>query len=126
MVKKSLSPAMKTLKSQQNNRLKEEAENNTTVQKGSNREGYSTVKQGVPLDHDTKQKTAKGKNLYEGQTFGMSKGITKNMDNYESLRVDCWLSDTVHEGETVEEAFTRVEAILDEVLEETVLRTIEE
>ena len=118
--------ALKSLKSKQNRPLKEEAEKNTTVQKGSKREGYTIVQQGVPLDHDTKQKTAKDKNPYEGQTFGMSKGITKNMDNYESLRVDCWLSDIVREGETVEEAFTRVEAIIDEVLEETVLRTIEE
>ena len=48
------------------------------------------------------------------------------MENYESLRVDCWLSDTVREDETVKEAFARVEAIIDEVLEESVLATVGE
>lgn len=50
----------------------------------------------------------------------MSKGITKNMDNYESLRVDVWLTDEVAEGETVEQAYNRISALLTEVLEETV------
>lgn len=121
---KSLSSQMKKLKEQQVEQLKAQAVENTTVTRGSKREGYTTVKAGKPLDHEAKQSIAKKKNdLYVGQTFGISKGVTKNMDNYESLRVDCWLSDVVREGETVQEAFARVESIVDEVLEESVLAT---
>lgn len=124
---KSLSSQMKKLKSQQVEQLKERAVDNTTITRGNNRDGYKTVKSGKPLDHEVKQSTAKSKNdHYAGQTFGMSKGVTKNMDNYESLRVDCWLSDVVHEGETVQEAFARVESIIDVVLEESVLATVGE
>jgi len=122
---KSLSSQLKKLKSQQEEQLRDNARANTTIQRGTARNGYETIKKGKPLDHEVKQTTAKKKTIdsYVGQTFGMSKGCTKNMENYESLRVDCWLSDTVHEGETVKEAFARVEAIIDEVLEESVLAT---
>ena len=120
---KSLSSSLKKLKSQQE--LKAEAVQNTTITRGSKRNGYETVKEGVPLDHDTKHKTAKKPVSFEGQQFGMSKGCTLNMGEYESLRVDCWLSDTVRENETVREAFTRVEAVLDEVLEEVALNAKE-
>jgi hypothetical protein len=119
----SLSSSLKKLKSQQE--LKAEAVQNTTITRGSKRNGYETVKEGVPLDHDTKHKTAKNPVSFEGQQFGMSKGCTLNMGEYESLRVDCWLSDTVRENETVREAFTRVEAVLDEVLEEVALNAKE-
>lgn len=121
---KSLSSQMKKLKEQQVEQLQAQARENTSITKGSKRDGINTVKQGKPLDHEAKQSTAKNKNsLYVGQTFGISKGVTKNMDNYESLRVDCWLSDVVREDETVQEAFARVESIIDEVLEESVLAT---
>lgn len=124
---KSLSSQMRKLKGQQEVPLQAQARENTTISRGNNRGGYSTIKKGKPLDHEVKQSTAKGKSdLYVGQTFGMSKGITKNMDNYESLRVDCWLSDVVREGETVQDAFARVESIIDEALEESVLATIGE
>ena len=118
---KSLSSQMKKLKSQQLEQLKEQARDNITVTRGNNRDGHKTVKTGKPLDHEVKQSTAKNKNDYVGQTFGMSKGCTLNMENYESMRVDCWLSDVVREGETVQEAFARVESIIDEVLEESAL-----
>ena len=121
---KSLSSQMKKLKEQQVEQLQERARENTTITRGNKRDGYSTVKSGRPLDHEAKQSPAKSKNdFFVGQTFGISKGVTKNMDNYESLRVDCWLSDVVREGETVQEAFARVESIIDEVLEESVLAT---
>lgn len=121
---KSLSSQMKKLKEQQVAQLQEKARENTTITRGSKRDGMTTVKAGKPLDHEVKQSTAKTKNdFYVGQTFGISKGVTKNMDNYESLRVDCWLSDVVREGETVQDAFARVESIIDEVLEESVLAT---
>lgn len=122
---KSLSSQLKKLKEQQEEQLRETARENTSISKGNAHNGYETLKKGKPLDYEVKQKTAKSKDTvsFAGQTFGVSKGCTKNMDNYESLRVDCWLSDTVREGETVREAFARVEAIVDEVLEESVLAT---
>lgn len=119
---KSLSSQMKKLKEQQVAQLKERAVENTTISRGNKRDGYTTVVAGKPLDHEVKQSTAKKKNdTYVGQTFGMSKGCTLNMENYESMRVDCWLSDVVHEGETVQEAFARVESIIDDVLGESAL-----
>ena len=119
---KSLSSHMKRLKEQQVEQLQAQARENTTISRGNKRDGYSTVKAGKPLDHEVKQFTAKKRNdTYVGQTFGMSKGCTLNMENYESMRVDCWLSDVVREGETVQEAFARVESIIDEVLEESAL-----
>ena len=119
---KSLSSQMKRLKEQQVEQLQAQARENTTISRGNKRDGYSTVKAGKPLDHEVKQSSAKNRNdTYVGQTFGMSKGCTLNMENYESMRVDCWLSDVVREGETVQEAFARVESIIDEVLEESAL-----
>ena len=121
---KSLSSQLKKLKSQQEEQLRDSAVANTTIQRGTSRNGYETVKKGRPLDHEVKQTTAKNKTTVDsfvGQTFGMSKGCTLNMENYESMRVDCWLSDVVREGETVQEAFSRVESIIDEVLEESAL-----
>lgn len=116
---KSLSSQLKKLKVQQEVQLKEQAEKNTTVQKGSSANGYENLKKGVPLDHETKQKSCKNKdNPLAGKSFGISLGCTLNMENYESMRIDCWLTDTVREGETIEEAFTRVQAILEEQLEE--------
>ena len=119
---KSLSSQMKRWKEQQVEQLQAQARENTTISRGNKRDGYSTVKAGKPLDHEVKQFTAKKRNdTYVGQTSGMSKGCTLNMENYESMRVDCWLSDVVREGETVQEAFARVESIIDEVLEESAL-----
>lgn len=102
-------------------KLAKKAESNTTISRKSGRDEPEIVKEGTPLDHSSKH------NLHSNATVvGMNKGITKNMDNYESLRVDVWLSDAVQEGETVEEAFNRVESILDETLEKAVSNTIGE
>lgn len=111
---KSLSSKMKSMKQEQ---LKQKAEANTTVTKKTGREAPTVVKQGVPLDHSVKH------DAFENAKFGMSKGITKNMDNYESLRVDVWLTSEVLPGESIKEAYARVEGIIDEVLEEAVLST---
>lgn len=111
---KSLSSKMKSMKQEQ---LKQKAEANTIVTKKTGREAPEVIKQGVPLDHSVKHDS------YENAKFGMSKGITKNMDNYESLRVDVWLTSEVLPGESIKEAYARVEEIIDEVLEEAVLST---
>lgn len=96
-------------------KLKEKAIENTNVTKGTSK-NQNVLKKGVPNDHVRKK---------NNKSVGMSIGITKNMDNYESLRVDCWLQDEVEEGETKKEAFQRINNILDEVLQETVSSYIE-
>ena len=95
----------------------EEARKNTTITKKVGREAPVTVNSGVPLDHTNKH------NPYEKAVFGMSKGVTKNMGDFESLRVDVWLTSEVFPDESIKEAYSRVEEIIDEVLEEAVLST---
>lgn len=92
--------------------LKQQVEENTTVTKGT-KSNQQTLKQGVPNDHHRKQQC-------EGQTVGVNLGITKNMDNYESLRVDCWGTDVVQPGETMEQAYERLIGVVDSVLQDTV------
>ena len=98
--------------------LSERAVENTTVTKGTSK-NQTPLKQGVPNDHSRKHMTD------DVPVVGVSIGITKNMDNYESLRVDCWLTDTVQEGETVEQAYERVVAVVDKTLNDTVSSYIE-
>lgn len=97
--------------------LKQQVEENTTVTKGT-KSNQQTLKQGVPNDHHRKQQC-------EGQTVGVNLGITKNMDNYESLRVDCWGTDVVQPGETMEQAYERLIGVVDSVLQDTVQSYIE-
>ena len=59
------------------------------------------------------------------QSFGISVGATLNMGDYQSLRVDVWLSDEVQEGETRPEAFERVNEILQAELKRVVETTQE-
>ena len=107
-------PALK-----RNKGLAKKAEENTTIQKKSDGE-VETIKSGTPLDHSNKHDPK------SGPIVGMSKGVTKNMDNYESLRVDVWLSDSVQYNETVEQALTRIEAFIDKALETAIYNTIGE
>lgn len=47
---------------------------------------------------------------------GLNVGVTMNLGNYESARVDAWAESTVKEGETNEQAFERVNEQLQEQL----------
>lgn len=99
---------------------KSEAKKNVSIVKSSKSNGVensTVIKEGVPVDHSSKHEP------HAPVKFGMSKGCTINVGNYESLRIDVWLTDEVAEGESVKEAYSRVESILDEVLEESVLST---
>lgn len=97
--------------------LKKKAEANTTVVKRNSDKSEDILKNGVHVD--TKQKT--GNPTQQNETIvGLSVGSTLNMDNYESLRVDCWISDTVKDGETVEEAYNRLREVLSAQFVETV------
>lgn len=51
---------------------------------------------------------------------GLSKGITKNMGNYQTLRIDCWLATPVEKGKTVGETLENISEILDTVLADEV------
>ena len=114
---KSLSSSM--LKKAKENQLKQKAEENARVEVTNSVEGTSNVvKPGVPNDHFNKHKS--------DTSIGMSIGCTKNMGDYESLRVDVWLSDTLKPDETVQEGYERIETLLNEVLESTVLSIVGE
>ena len=92
--------------------LKEIASDNTQVTKGTSK-NQEVLKEGVPNDHSNKH-------LTNSTVVGASVGITKNMENYESLRVDCWLTDTVADNETVEQAYERILGVIDKTLQDTV------
>lgn len=108
---------MKVPKKVQSKSLTARAKDNTTVTKKVAREEPKVIKSGIPLDHAVKRQPA---------TVGMSKGVTKNMDNYESLRVDVWLTDEVRANETVEQAYARIEEVIDSTLENAVMNTVGE
>lgn len=108
---------MKVPKKANGKSLKTRAAENTTITKKVAREDPETIKSGTPLDHTIKREPA---------TVGMSKGVTKNMENYESLRVDVWLTDTVSPDETIEQAYARIEEVIDATLESAIINTIGE
>lgn len=51
---------------------------------------------------------------------GVSVGITKNMGNYESLKVDVWLTDKKQDDESINEAYERVSSVVSDVLQDIV------
>lgn len=92
--------------------LSEQAQENATVTKGTSK-NQTTLKEGKPNDHSRKH-------LDNTPTVGVSIGTTLNMGDYESLRVDVWLTDTVSPKETVEQAYARVVQTVDNTLQEIV------
>ena len=100
--------------------LKKQVEENTTI--STNNSGVvENVKEGKPLDHAIKHSKLKN-----NKTVGMSIGATVNMGDYQSLRVDCWLTDEVQEDETHEEALTRIGKIAKEHLDYEIDRILDE
>ena len=93
--------------------LSKKAEENTTVTKGT-ANNKATLKEGKPNDHSRKHLDS------SVPVVGVSVGTTLNMGDYESLRVDVWLTDSVQENETVKQAYERVVSIVDETLQEVV------
>lgn len=92
--------------------LTEQAKDNTTVTKGT-KKNQKTLKDGVPNEHSRKH-------LEEAPTVGVNIGTTLNMGDFESLRVDVWLTDKVAPTETTEQAYARVVQIVDKTLQEVV------
>lgn len=92
--------------------LQHTAEENAKVTKGTSK-NQSVLRSGKPNDHSRKH-------LSEAPVVGVSIGSTLNMENYESLRVDVWLTDNVQSDETVEQAYQRVTKIVNETLQSIV------
>jgi len=46
--------------------------------------------------------------LDEGDRVGVSFGVTLNMGEYQSLRVEAWAETTIREGETSTSAYRRI------------------
>lgn len=88
-----------------NKTLEEVAQENTSATRGT-KANPRVVKEGVPLNHSNIHNINKTQ-----RTVGVNIGITKNMGDFESLRVDCWLTDEILEGETQSDALARVGAI---------------
>lgn len=93
---------------------KQAKENTTSTYKFGNCES-DVIKAGTPKDHVIKYVPKESSGVKEGfcPKIGLSKGITKNMDNYESFRVDVWLTDELLPGETPEEGLKRLSEIID-------------
>lgn len=66
-----------------------EAYENTTVTRNGVKT-RETLKEGNPLDPRYK---------FSPNVVGLSVGVTLNLGDFQSLRVDCWVSQEVHEGE---------------------------
>ena len=92
--------------------LKERAVENTQITKGTSK-NQDVIKEGVPNDHTRKH-------LTEAPLVGVSIGTTLNMGDYQSLRVDVWLTDNVSENETTQQAYDRVVSTVNTVLQEVV------
>ena len=93
--------------------LKTQAEENAQVTRGTSKD-QEVLKKGVPNDHSRRLDNS-------GNTVvGVSIGSTLNMGDYQSLRTDVWLSDTVNDGETVEQAYERVTKVVNDTLQEIV------
>lgn len=93
--------------------LSEQAQENATVTKGTSK-NQTTLKEGKPSEHSRKHLDS------AVPVVGVSIGTTLNMGDYESLRVDVWLTDKVAENETTSQAYARVVKTVDETLQEIV------
>ena len=101
-------------------KLTKQADKNTNIVKKTS--GYKkkeeVVKAGEP--------PVKVRKSLGSQTIGLSLGLTRNMDNFESLRIDCWLTDELEEGETQAEGLMRLSSIIEEHLTYEVSRLTDE
>ena len=88
------------------------ATNDVSVNVSNTRTGESIKSNGAPLEPYSKYNCPEG-------SVGMAIGITKNMGDYESLRIDVWCTDTLNQGETKEQAFERLSETLSQVLSDT-------
>lgn len=83
-------------------KLKKKLAENTTATLGTKQE-QQVVVEGTPLDHHPKHAVEKSK-----RTVGVSVGSTINMGDFQSLRVDCWITDELLDNETQTEGLQRL------------------
>ena len=104
--------------------LKSKAKENAQVTIGQ-ANNMSTIKSGTPLALKTSLPIPVDNGDSSRVKIGVAKGVTKNMDNFESLRVDVWLEDYKQDGESIDEAYVRIGAIVDEELQNQVNSILE-
>lgn len=97
--------------------LKKEVKKNAHITRGNSKE-QKVLKEGNPVSISEKI------NPYLSTVIGLNKGITKNMDNFESLRVDVWCSRPLAESVDPKDGYSEISDIIDEVLEEIVAEYI--
>lgn len=93
--------------------LSKQAEENATITKGTSK-NQSVLKEGRPNDHSRKHLDG------DNPVVGVSIGTTLNMGDYESLRVDVWLTDKVEATESTEQAYARLVQTVDKTLQDIV------
>lgn len=93
--------------------LKKEIKENTQVTRGTSKE-QKVLKEGNPVSISEKI------NHHSPIIIGLNKGVTKNMDNFESLRIDVWFSTPLAEGIDPKDGYSEISDIIDDVLEEMV------
>lgn len=60
--------------------------------------------------------------LQKDNLIGVNMGVTLNMGNYESMRIDCCASNSLKEDETIEEGLKKLAERVKGVLEEEVAK----
>lgn len=83
-----------------------EPKTNANVTKGT-KTNQTVIKEESPLDHAVKH----GDKTIPNKSVGINLGVTLNMGDYESLRVDVWCTDLVRPNETHEDAMERVSSL---------------
>lgn len=94
-----------------NDQLNEQVKVNTTATKTVNRE-TETLVEGQPLEHTTLHNI----NKTNSRTVGVNVGSTINMGDFQSLRVDCWITDELLDNESHTEGLQRLTDIASEHL----------
>lgn len=98
-------------KTTNNDQLNEQVKVNTTATKTVNRE-TETLVEGQPLEHTTLHNI----NKPNSRTVGVNVGSTINMGDFQSLRIDCWLTDELLDNESHTEGLQRLTDIASEHL----------
>lgn len=101
----------KLVRRKTNQSLEEQAQANTTAVKTVSKQP-ETLQEGQPLEH-TKMHNI---NKLSTRTVGVNVGSTINMGDFQSLRIDCWLTDDLLEGETHTEGLQRLTEVASEHL----------
>ena len=102
------------------NKLEKSIKDNTNIVVTNHKLKTKTeIKKGVIPDNSNKVRN-------KPNTIGMSKGGTFNMDNYESCRIDVWASVEVKDDETLESAFQKLDDLLTEQLEHSLIKLKDE